>query len=312
MLRPLPLLLLPALACAAVACSSDGGTDDGRPVVAAAFYPLEEIARQVGGDAVRIVTLVPPGEEAHEYEPTPKQLTELEDADVVLYLGKGFQPNIEKALESLPSSVQRVDLLDGLPLLDVTAQVPGSDGESEGESIDGGKDPHVWLSPVLMQQMSETARDTLGAVDAPAQAAFAANQSGFAATLAALDSDFTAGLATCASRFLVSSHRAFGYLADAYDLTAVAIAGVSPTEEPSAKTLEALATFARDNDVATIFFEENLPDDLAATLAAEVGAGTGVLDTLESPSDDQRKAGEDYDSLMRANLDALRIGLGCS
>ncbi|MBI4932591.1 MAG: zinc ABC transporter substrate-binding protein, partial [Actinobacteria bacterium] len=294
------------------ACSTEGGGSDGRLTVAAAFYPIEEIVRRVGGDAIDVVTLVPPGEEAHEYDPTPKQLEQLAEADVVFYLGQGFQPNVEKALESLPSSVQRVDLLDELTLLPITSQLPGTDGEAEGETLADGNDPHVWLAPANMRQMSASVLATLNGVAPDDATTFATNQGSYGTDLDELDTEFADGLRECRSRMLVSSHRAFGYLADAYDLTAVAIAGVSPSEEPSAKTLEAIAEFTRTNDVTTIFFEENLPSDLATTLADEVGATTDVLDTVESLSDEQLQAGDDYGSLMRANLVALRTGLGCT
>jgi zinc transport system substrate-binding protein len=297
------MLVLGLLAAALTACSNGTNRDDGITQVAVAFSPIEEIVRQVGGDKVGVITLVPPGEEAHEYDPTPKQLTQLAEADVVFYLGQGFQPNVEKALESLPASVQRVDLLAGLTLLPVTSQLPGTDGDAEGETLADGNDPHVWLSPRNMRAMADAVATQLGST---------ADAATYDAALAALDSEFAAGLARCRSPYIVSSHRAFAYLADAYGLQAVAIAGVSPSEEPSAKTLEAIAAFARSNDVTTIFFEENLPEDLAKTLADEVGATTGVLDTIESLSADQLKAGDDYLSLMRDNLAALRQGLGCS
>ncbi len=312
MRRSVPIIALALFASTAVGCADDTPADDGVTTVAAAFYPIEEIVRRVGGDAVEVVTLVPPGEEAHEYDPTPRQLTELAEADIVFYLGQGFQPNVEKAFESLPPSVLRVDLLAELTLLPVTEQLPGTEGEAEGETLADGNDPHVWLSPANMRQMTATVLANLDAV-APADAStFAGNSGDYATDLNLLGTAFADGLRQCRSRVLVSSHRAFGYLADAYDLTAVAIAGISPVEEPSAKSLEAVAAFAAENEVTTIFFEENLPEDLATTLADEIGATTGVLDTVESLSSDQIDAGDDYLSVMRTNLTALAEGLGCS
>jgi zinc transport system substrate-binding protein len=312
--RLLAVLVLGLSAAALTSCRSDTNSDDGVTKVAVAFYPIEEIVRQVGGDKVGVITLVPPGEEAHEYDPTPKQLTELANADIVFYLGQGFQPNVEKALESLPSEVQKVDLLaqGGITLLPVTSQLPGTDGTAEGETLDSGEDPHVWLAPGNMRDMAANVLADLNGVAPNDATTFAKNYANYGTDLNNLDRDFASGLARCRSPYIVSSHRAFAYLADAYDLKAVAIAGVSPSEEPSAKTLEAIADFARTNDVTTIFFEKNLPEDLAKTLADEVGATTGVLDTIESLSADQLKAGDDYVSLMRSNLSALREGLGCS
>ena len=315
-MRRTPLLAVLAasavLATALTACDNSAAKDDGVTRVAVAFYPIEEIVRKIGGSDVQVVTLVPPGEEAHEYDPTPKQLTELADADIVFYLGQGFQPNVEKAIESLPADVEKVDLLNGITLLPVTSQLPGTDGEAEGETLDGGKDPHVWLSPANMRTMAMDVTVRLQTVAPDDAFAFSARSADYMTDLGNLEREFTNGLRDCRSPYIVSSHRAFGYLADAFGLKAVAIAGVSPSEEPSAKTLEAIAGFARENAVTTIFFEENLPADLATTLANEVGATTGVLDTLETLSADQLKAGDDYLSVMRANLAALHDGLGCA
>jgi zinc transport system substrate-binding protein len=279
------------------ACSSpDDLGSDGKPVVAVAFYPLEDIVQAVGGDAVHIVTVVPPGEEAHEYEPTPKQLTSLEQADVVFYLGGGFQPSVEKAIEGLPGSVTKIDLLRTLTMLPLAE----------------GNDPHVWLDPSNMQAMAADVEAVLVAELPAQQSALAGRAQAYDTTLAALDQAFTDGLAHCTSSDLVTGHQAFGYLAAAYGLTQVAIAGISPGDEPSAQTLEDVASYVQQHGVTTIFFEENLPNDLSRTIADETGAGTGVLNTVESLSRDELSAGATYASAMRDNLTALQAGLGCS
>lgn len=282
-----------------VACGSDGSGSSGGLKVAAAFYPIEEIVHRVGGDQADVVALVPPGEEAHEYDPTPQQLTELADADVVFYLGQGFQPNVEKAIESLPADVDTIDLLADLDLL------PAGDGSDRD-------DPHVWLSPHNMVRMSTTVLATLQEMSPDDARTFANNSGVYTNELTALDEEYDGGLRSCDSRLLVTAHRAFAYLADAYDLEAVSVTGISPAEEPSAKTIEEVAAFAEENDVTTIFFEENLPADLAATVADEIGADTAVLDPVESLSAEQLDAGDDYLSLMRDNLAAIAAGLRCT
>jgi zinc transport system substrate-binding protein len=307
------VLLLPVAALAVIVggCGRDASDGD-RVVVAAAFYPLEQIVRSVGGDAIEVVALVPPGEEAHEYEPTAQQLTALQDADVVVYLGNEFQPSVQKAIDSLPSAVRRVDLLQGLTVLPISEQLPGTEGTPAGESLGDGNDPHVWLDPANMRAMTTSVVDALSTAAPSLASTFRTNGSAFDTALGTLDSEFRDGLASCTSDILVTTHRAFGYLAAAYGLTQVAIAGISPSDEPSAKSLETVAAFAAEHHVGTIFFEENLPPDLATTVAEEIGATTAVLDPVESLSSDQLDAGEDYLSVMRANLATLRDALGCS
>jgi zinc transport system substrate-binding protein len=273
----------------------------GKPVVAVAFYPVEDIVRSVERGTADVVTLVPPGQEAHEYEPTAQQVGELQSAKVVFYLGDGFQPDVEKAIATLPDSVRKVDLLSSIELLPITDALHGTEGETAGEVLGGGKDPHVWLDPNNMIAMAEVVAKTLD-IDA----------SNYISQLRALDETYRVGLSHCRSHVIVTSHRAFEYLAHAYGLTQIPIAGISPVEEPSAKTLEAVAKAAQANDVSTIFFEENLPADLAKTIADEIGATTAVLDPVESLSSEQLKSGATYISVMTQNLATLKTGLGCS
>lgn len=319
MIRTRSAVALVALCAALVGC---GGSDDDRSPassgererlrVGVAFYPIEEVVRAVGGDSIDVIALVPPGQAAHDYDPTPQQIAELEDADAVFYLGSEFQPNVEKAIASLPSRVARVDLLDGLTILPITDQLAGVDVETDGETLGDGRDPHVWLDPTNMARMTERARTVLGEADPGAAATFDANAAAYTTALDALDASFAGGLADCASPIIVTTHRAFEYLAQRYDLTQLPIAGISPAEEPSAKTIEAVAEAAADRDVTTIFFEENLPPDLARTVADEIGAATDVLDPVETLSEDQLAAGETYVSVMETNLAALQRGLGCA
>lgn len=308
-----PALAL-CLALTAVACSdTEEPSTDGRLTVAASFFPIEEVVRAVAGDLAEVVGLVPAGEEAHEYEPTPRQVAALEDADVVFYLGRGFQPSVERAIAGLPERVARVDLLEGLSLLTVDDALEGTEGEVGGEELEGDLDPHVWLDPANMAAMADRVRDVLRTlVPASDAASLDASAAAYRAGIEALDGRLADGLAECESRLLVTGHRAFAYLAAAYDLRQVPIAGVSPSEEPSATTLETVADLARREGVRVIFAEDTLPDDLARTIADEVGVGTAVLHTAESLSPEERSAGATYSSLMDGNLATLRDGLGCT
>ena len=288
--------LLPLIFTLAVtSCADDPGserTGDARPVIAAAFYPLAAIVEAVGGEAVQVETIVPAGEEAHEFEPTPGQISGLEQVEVVFHLA-GFQPAVDEVIDVLGAPA--VDLLAGLPLQEV------------GDDVD----PHVWLDPQLLAEMTRRVAEVL-AEELPAEAAgFATRAAALVDRLDALDAEMTDGLAACDGQLLVTTHEAFGYLARAYGLEQVAIAGISPGDEPSAKTLTELAELVRDRGVTTVFAEEGLPADLARTLAAEAGAASATLHTIESPAADLLAGGDDYFSLMRANLAALQAALGC-
>jgi zinc transport system substrate-binding protein len=267
-----------------------GGSDDDERTLVAGFYPLAWAAERIADDDIRVVNLTPAGAEPHDIELTPRDVEQIDGADVVLYLGHGFQPALEDAARGQAGVV---DLLEGEQLLA---------GDDEHEDEGGGFDPHVWLDPgrfsALVARIGE-------ALDEPESAAV------LAAELDELDSEFGAGLADCERRDIVTSHAAFGYLAQAYGLNQIALTGVSPEAEPSPRALEDLIEHVREEGATTVFFESLVSPELAETVARETGARTAELDPLEGISQDDLDAGDDYFSVMRANLSALREALGC-
>ena len=303
------------------ACGSDNSSSppassspDGAAAltVAVAFYPVEEMVRGVGGDRVRIVDLTPPGGAPHDLELTPQKVTDLEGADVVFYVGRGFQPSVEKAVAALADTVVKVDLLDTVTLLPVTPQLAGTEGEVDGEVLEGNTDPHIWVDPANMITMTNVVEATLAAAAPSDKDAFSSNASVYEGKLTMLDGEFSAQLKTCESRTIVTSHRAFEYLAHHYDLKQIPIAGISPDEEPDPKSLEAVAAAARADGVTTVFFEEQVPKDLSETVAREIGASTDALDPIETITQDRLDAGTTYITIQEANLASLVKALRCT
>lgn len=270
--------------------------------MAASFYPVQFLAERIGGEHVEVTGLTPPGTEPHDLALDGKTRAALADADVALYLGLDFQPDVQDAVDALPDDVVTLDLLDANR---VTLRPAPSD-LGKGPLSDN-KDPHVWLSPTEMVAMSEGVAAALSEADPERAPDYEANQAELAADLTALDQEFKEGLAHCANTTIVTSHAAFGYLAHDYGLTQVAIAGLSPDDEPDATTLAAITDAARESGVGTVFFEEAFPPDLAETVAEEIGAETSLLAALEFDPPE----GEDYLSVMRGNLNRLIEGLDC-
>ena len=306
---------LASLVIALSACagsSSHTSSQNGQITVAASFYPIEEIVHRVGSSHVNVLDLTPAGQGAHDVQLTAKQLNALAHSSAVFYLSDGFQPDVEKAVDSLPSNVVPVDLLQTVTLLDVVAQLDGTEGETDGEVLASGKDPHVWLDPANMIAMTTAVADSLSQLKPEFATEFSAASKSYIAELQELGSEIDTTLATCESRALVTSHRAFAYLAKRADIRQVAIAGVNPEEEPSAKSLEAIAAFAKANKVSTIFFETLLPADLAKTLADKVGATADLLDPIEGISSDDLASSATYLTIQRDNLARIAKGLRCS
>jgi zinc transport system substrate-binding protein len=293
---------LAAAALLLSACGSPSSAADENGVsVVASFYPLAEAASRVGGNLVSVQNLTPPGVEPHDLELAPDDIEAIATADVIVYLGGGFQPAVEDAL----AEAEDAEAVDALAAVD-TSPAPASEAE-EGLTVD----PHVWLDPVRYEEIVRAVADALANADPVNEATYAANADAYVAELATLDEEFRTGLWDCERTTIVTSHEAFGYLADAYGLTQVGILGLSPEAEPDPRRLAELRDLVEREGVTTIFSEELVSPKVAETLANEAGVEVAVLNPIESLTDAQVEAGEDYVSAMRENLDTLRRALGC-
>ena len=272
-------LTVPGLA---VGCGGSDGHSSTRETVVASFYPLAFAAEQVGGEAVSVENLTPPGAEPHDLEVSPSDVSKIKSAELVLLLGHGFQPQLEDAAGSGPDVVALLD-------------TPALDLHPDG-------DPHVWLDPIRYMKIV----DRIGVVLRRAAAV-----SRLLARLRKLDKDYRRGLADCARRDIVTSHEAFAYLAERYGLNQIAVTGLNPEAEPTPQALQQTVDVVRASDATTVYFERLVSPRLAETVARETGTKTAVLDPIEGLTDTERKQGANYFTLMRANLRALQAGLGC-
>ncbi|WP_203823854.1 metal ABC transporter substrate-binding protein [Actinoplanes palleronii] len=294
MRRLLTSLLVPAVLAALAGCGAPASADGRIPMVAA-FYPLQFVSERVGGDLVRVTNLTKPGAEPHDVELSPRQVARISDASLAVYL-HGFQPAVDDAIKQNATG-KGFDAADAVTL----------EHAEESDEHEHGADPHVWLDPTLLAAISDRLAARLAQVDPAHAGDYTARAATLHAQLIALDGEFTAGLATCERRELVTSHTAFHYLAERYHLTQIGITGVDPEAEPSPRRLAEVATDARAHGTTTIFFETLVSPKVAETIAREVGASTAVLDPLEGLTDPDA----DYFSVMRANLSALTTALGC-
>jgi zinc transport system substrate-binding protein len=278
------LILTFGVSIAAVGCGGGGGEAAGAGMkqVVAAFYPLAFAAAEIGGAGVDVKNLTPPGAEPHDLEVSPRDVAAVRDADLVLLLGHGFQPQLEDAVGAGDNVVRLLD--------------------TPGLGVHSNDDPHVWLDPVRYAKVVDRIGQALGKQSAA---------DNLEKRLMDLDSEFRAGLADCERNEIVTSHEAFAYLADRYGLEQVAITGLSPEAEPEPGQLQDVVNLVRARGVTTIYFETLVSPRIAETVARETGAKTAVLNPIEGLTEEQAASGEDYFSLMRMNLAALRAGLGC-
>lgn len=285
-----PAVLI-AAACGG-SSAAPGGNESDSLDVAVSFYPLEYLAEEIGGDRADVTNLTPPGAEPHDLELAPRDVAGLSEADLAVYLS-GFQPAVDEAVAAQAPAV-----------LDVAEEL---DLDEQG---DGSVDPHFWLDPLLMAQAADVLATRLADLDPEGATTYEANAAELRTRLEDLDAELGAGLASCEVDLLVTSHSAFGYLADRYGFTQVGISGLDPDSEPDPGAVAEVADLVRGHGVTTVYSEVLIDPAVAETVAAEAGARTAVLDPVEGITDSS--AGADYPAVMRANLRTLREGQVCS
>ncbi|MFI7291651.1 metal ABC transporter substrate-binding protein [Streptomyces anulatus] len=320
------VLGLIALSACSTSDAADGGNGD-RLKVTASFYPMQFLTERIGGEHVAVTSLTKPGVEPHDLELTPRQIGSISESDYVLYL-KGIQPAVDDAIAQ--SGVQNtVDAATLTTLENHGSEVSGHDHGHEGEEEhgheeeaheehsegdghnhgeEGGADPHIWLDPVKYAEVAKGVGKSLEKADPDHAADYKKNTDALVAELGKLNTAYETGLKNTSTKTFITTHSAFGYLAERYGLTQQGIAGIDPEAEPSPARIQEIHTIAEKEKATTVFFETLASDRTAKTLAKDTGLKTGVLDPLEGITD--KSQGADYVEVMESNLAALRKALG--
>lgn len=307
--------LIPVVAAAGAlaalsACSTDSAAagDTGRFDVVASFYPMAFLAEQIGGDHVSVTSLTEPGQEPHDLEISAKQTAQLQESDAVLYL-KNLQPSVDDAVAQ--SEVRtKIDASSLTSLEKHGNEVGGHAAEHDDEHGEeaGGEDPHIWLDPVKYAQVAKGVGAAFEKADPDHAADYKANTAALVKKLDALNTKFETGLRNTGTKVFITTHAAFGYLAERYGLTEEAINGLDPESEPSADRVKDLEKMAKADGVTTVFYETLVSDKTAKTIASDAGLKTDVLDPIEGITAKSR--GKDYFAVQEANLKALQSALG--
>jgi zinc transport system substrate-binding protein len=293
------------------ACSGSAAADgksSGKLDVVASFYPMQYLAEQIGGTHVKVTNLTQPGQEPHDLEISARQTAQLQEADAVLYL-ENLQPAVDDAVAQ--SEVKtKIDAASLTTLEKHGNEVGGhaaAHDDTEGEES-GGTDPHIWLDPVRYAEVAQGVGKALEKEDPDHAADYRKNTEALVKKLDALNTQYKDGLANAKTKVFITTHAAFGYLAERYGLTEEAINGLDPESEPSANRVKDLEKMAKADGVSTVFYETLVSDKTAKTIARDAGLGTDVLDPIEGITD--KSKGSDYLQVMESNLKALQTALG--
>lgn len=269
--------------------------------IVTSFYPMYFFTSQIAGNKADVYNITPASAEPHDYEPTTQDIARIENSNVLVLNGGNLEAWGSKVSDNVKGSSVRV--------------VIAGEGLADQHIVENGQtiqDPHIWLDPVLAKKEAAKITEALVSIDPKDTAYFYTNEKALDDRLDALDQSFRQGLSTCQKKDIVTSHAAFGYLARQYNLNQVAISGISPDAEPSLQKFAQLTDFVKQNNIKFILFESLVSPKLAQAIADETGAKTLVLDPLEGIPDAQLQQGENYFTIMRQNLNNLKIALECT
>ncbi|NYE06988.1 zinc transport system substrate-binding protein [Bacillus niacini] len=295
-------------------------------IVYTTIYPLEDFTKKIGGSYVEVQSIYPPNVDAHSYEPSTKDMINLADSDLFIYTGVGIEGFAEKATEALEKEdVQVLKAADGIDLIESTDDhhhddEEGHSDENEGEHTEsenhegeehnhGDVDPHVWLDPVLSIALANNIKNSLSKLMPEHAAEFETNFKQLESELEKLDQEFKTTIESSKTKNLLVSHDAYGYWEKRYGIETIAISGLSPTQEPTQKELQAIIEESTEHNIHYVIFEQNVSPKIAKIIQEEIGAKSLTLHNLEAVTEENIKQKDDYFSIMRRNLETIKTVL---
>jgi zinc transport system substrate-binding protein len=296
------------------------------------IYPLEDFTKKIGGEYVEVQSIYPPNVDAHSFEPSQKDMVSLANSDLFIYTGVGLEGFAEKAVEALKQEdVQIVKAAEGIELIETEDEHHHGDGESESEQhedenghseedehedseehedhTDGDLDPHVWLDPVLSIDLAKNIKNALSKQMPERTAEFESNFNQLKNELEKLDQEFKTTIDSSKTKNLLVAHAAYGYWEKRYGIEEIAISGLSPTQEPSQKELQAIIEESSEHNIQYVIFEQNVSPKIAKIIQEEIGAKSLTLHNLEAITEENIKQKDDYFSIMRKNLETIKTVL---
>lgn len=312
-------------------------------------FPLQDFTKKIGGEHVEVLSIFPPGSDAHTFEPTQKTMVEIAEADALIYIGVGVEGFIDAAEKLLQNEkVQLVKATESMELSNVL-----NDHEENHQSVEGTEtehndhhshsnaeethseavneeheeypdshsgnednhhhhhdvDPHVWLDPLKAVELAESILHTLEELKPEAQEEFEKNFNELVKNLQTLDQEFESVIEQSSKKEILVSHAAYGYWESRYGIKQISISGLSPSNEPTQKDLKNIINTAKEHNIKFVIFEQNLTSKIAEVVKKEINAQSLTLHNLESVTAEDIKNGADYISIMRQNLETLNKAL---
>jgi zinc transport system substrate-binding protein len=288
--------------CSIVEDGEDVSND--RIKIIATLFPQYDFAKEIVKDKGEVSLLLPPGVEAHSYEPTPKDIVDIKKADVFIYTGKYMEPWVEKLIRNMDKdSIVVIDISQGIELIDE------ADEEHEHERY--GKDPHIWLDPIYAQKIVDNILEGLIKVDKQNENFYRQNAESYKGKLAELDKKFVETFSKTKHKTIIhGGHFAFGYFAKRYGLEYMSpYEGFTPNAEPTPKRILELIERMKSTGIDVIYYEELIDPKVAKVISDETGAEMLQLHGAHNISKEELESEISYIEIMKSNLEKLKQGL---
>ena len=277
-------------------CSPKGNSNKTvgeKPIVYTSFYPLYFLTNEIGRDNIDARMVIPIGVDSHDYEPSMKQLKDLEEADMFIYNGAGFEAWVDKLIGTIVDEEKTLRASDEVELIEISGTV----------------DPHIWLNPENMNSIGEKIKDRLTSLDKENKDEHEKNFKDLSSRLKTLDNQFLEELTIKKKDTILVSHSAFAYMAKRYDFEQISVAGISPEQEPSPRTIANIIEIVEEEGYEYIFLETLANPKTVDIIAEEANLKTLVLNPIEGLTEEEVNNGEDYISIMGKNLENLKKAL---
>ncbi|MEH6942677.1 zinc ABC transporter substrate-binding protein [Bacillus sp. JJ722] len=290
---------------------------DGVSTIYTTVYPIQFLTEQIGGKYVNVQTVYPPGSNEHTFEPSQKDMIEMSDADLLLYIGFNLEGFINKSksifekegVKVIPVGENSVSTHEKEHKEDVNHETNDKEhGEDDGHNH-GDIDPHIWLNPELMIHLAQEVEKELVALNPKQEQYFEKNLATVTTKLEELDKKFKDTIDQSKKKEIIVSHSAYGYWEERYGIEQIAITGMANSSEPSQKELQKMMKIAKENDIEYVLFEQNVDSKLTEIIQKEIGAKALTLNNLSVLTDQNIKDEEDYFSLMESNIATLEKAL---
>ncbi len=269
--------------------------------VVTTFLPVYLFTKAVAGNAAKVVILIKPGTEVHDYQSTPADVQTIAQADVLVKNGLGIETFLDSTIKSAENKdLQVIDASRGVQPLGELSPVVGATKQQSDDHDHADGNPHVWLDPILAKKQVENIRDGLIAADPTKKVVYQTNAAAYIQQLADLHTRFERGLKAYRDRTFVTFHDAFPYLAKRYNLKQVAVVSI-PEDQLAPGDLQKTVSVVQHFKVKALFSEPGIDNKLLASLSQDLNVPVYSLDSLEAGNLEPKY----YFTAMKKNLQTL-------